>query len=202
MGFRRRTAVILAMALSATLLGGCAADTPKSDPQPTQEPQPTTSSEAPEEVIGSEGHTACLLGEWRLDLGDYRDQAAAWIRSLGTPLDELEISGLYSLIFTVEQVSIFASLSNDFVVYGHSGSNGTEFEGIGNWYWEGGEPSAISVHDWEFIAPPTVEDEDFEPPAVFDPSLPGAISVACAGDTLSIRGSDAPLTGNFVRHRP
>lgn len=204
MRLKKLGTIILVTSLAGAALSGCGSSesAKRSEQQATESDEGAFVDSGIEDGReGSAGHTSCLIGEWTLDLDDYATQSREWLLSLGAPIDYLDMSGRYTLIFTADKLSIFSHITSDTSILGHPATIATRYEGIGDWFWEADSgPTDISVDHWEFSVPPGDADPDApQIPSVFDPTLTEAFPVFCAGDNLSIKGPDAPLAGNFTR---
>lgn len=202
--------VALLAALLVPLLTGCGDGDDRPDPEAsaertgsTQEPSPSSepASEPPTEeatVPDSEaGDTGCLVGRWFLDVADYQGQADAYLKSVGIPIESLEITG--EQILDINE-SPYLSVSTDLVV--NASVQGLTFgyrdQSAGGGEWGFDSPDAIVVDGFAYTVEPEVPPGGAPAIPFLDPSA-GPLSVSCDGDRLSLRGATAPLTGNFVR---
>lgn len=174
---------------------------PAASPVPTTEPSGPGATPTPSATTDSDagtGDTACVTGNWRLDIADYQAQAARWLKGLGIPLSRLRIKGSQSLAFNPGYLSVGTDLTVVARVAGRSISAHTEYAGGGEWFWNATAPDVFEVENWAT----TVDDADTprDVPAVplFDVTS-GGIKVRCDGDRLVLRGAGAPLVGRFTR---
>lgn len=145
----------------------------------------------------------CLLGRWTLDTEDYRGQAEAYLKSLTIPLESLEVAGTQILTFETGGEERNVSLSTDLTwsgsLLGHGFVVEDESAGSGVWEPSGAAPNQLVVDTWIWGVEPHVAPGDA-------PSIPplgladnGPIDVTCTATTLELHGTDAILTGRFIR---
>jgi len=161
--------------------------------EPTEDTSPVPSTE---DLTGG-GDTQCLLGDWALDVPDYRDQSEAYLTSLGLPLDSYSMEGTGSVTFTAEYVSVSADLLVDATVQGIPLSVPSQYAGGGDWFWDADDDSIVTVEDWGWTVEPEESADGVEVAPLIPPDEP--LTVNCDGDSLSIQGQEAPLVGNFTR---
>ena len=180
-------------ALAATtllLLAGCAAADDGADDGPVAD-EPT-------------GDTSCLEGDWYLDLADYTAQSEAYLLGLGIPLEDLSLSGQQKLTFTADgYLNLATDLTTSAVVMGQPISTTTQSAGGADWYWDATNDidGDVTLENWAWTVEPGGATDPAAPPAApfFDPESDAPIAASCSPTTLSLRGADAPLTGNFTR---
>lgn len=196
---RRVSALVTAVAASALLFGCAGAD--ESAPEPSSDTAAAERSESPtQEPMLEENDTGCMVGQWALDVDDYGAQSTEWIVSLGVPLDHLTLSGSQTLTITHELFGIGTDMHADASVMGQPIATTTQYAGSGEWWWDGEGSPTITITDWAYtVDPPWTDPAAPAPPPLFDPAGGEPIITDCDGDSLSLRGADAPLTGNFTR---
>jgi len=154
----------------------------------------------------------CLLGHWYLDTEDYEAQAAVYLKSLGIPLEALELTGTIRVSVYNEgspepnYLDITSSLFVTASVMGHTLSAPGEYSGGGAWFMapQPGDPDIqntsnfIEVDHWAWGIEPAGQQPDAAPiPPLIDPAN-GAMA-NCEGDLLTLHGPGAPLVGHFRR---
>lgn len=199
-----RTMVTGATVSLALLLAGCGGDgspevtgtLPTVTPGATQTPSPSASPTASASSGEGIGDTACLEGRWGLDVADYASQSATYVKGLGIPLDNLEMTGTQIVIFRATgDMSISTSLTTDAVVAGVAISGSDQSAGNGEWGWN--EDGTLQVDGFTYNVVPTVPPAGAPYVQGIDWTQP--VTVVCDGDRLELRGSTAPLTGRFTR---
>lgn len=179
-------------AFTSLVLVGCGGSDPAPRDDSSQSPEPSSSA-----TSESDAETSCLLGRWHLNVADYEAQAFAYMGGLGIPVESLSITGDQILDFNESPyLGISTNLTINGVVKGITlPATISQNAGGGEWGWNGEAGTKIGVDNWEWTAgsPATA---DGGPPLI-DPS--GGITVTCSEGNLAVRGSGAPLTGNFVR---
>lgn len=156
----------------------------------------------------------CLLGHWYLDVEDFAAQAAVYLKSLGIPLESLELTGMQRLSVTLDPdrtdsnlFEITNAIRVDAVVHGIPISADTEWAGSGQWFMapQLGDPDInntsnfVELDHWMWSIDPAATADPSAPPLppLIDPGV-GA-QVNCAGDLLTLAGPGAPLIGHFRR---
>lgn len=196
-GGMRGPALASGVLLGALALAGCGG------PAPSGEPAGEASDEAPVEDPG-DPLADCLAGTWQLDTADYLAQSTAYLEGLGIPLDSLTVEGGQQLTFAADD---YFSQSTDLTwtatLMGYTVTVPSESVGEATWSVDDG---SLAITDWNWLidpseaAPPSGLPAGAEVPDLPSFSLEGLVQadMAC-GDTITLQGADAPLSGVFVR---
>ncbi|MFZ1411843.1 MAG: hypothetical protein WAS07_10320 [Micropruina sp.] len=142
------------------------------------------------------GDTDCVVGTWLLDVNNFQGRAAVYLKSLGIPLDSLAMSGSQTLELRADgYLWIGTDLITNASVAGHPVRAVTRSVGSGDWGWNA--DGTLQVDDFEYLVEPRV-------PPGGTPNIPSVdwsapVTMVCTDDTLTVRGSNAPLTGRFTR---
>lgn len=198
---------LAAVAATAACAGGgpTAKSSPEKNPAAPQASAPSSTEPPPSQNPIAGSVHECIQGQWSLDLDDYTAQSFEYV-SAGSPLEELTISGTYTLGFSGDRIAIGSDLVLSGVVYGFPFSMEDAYSGAGDWWPSGGTASSIEISDWLYHgdAPRSAVGDMDAPvgPMLIDPESRGPITVDCRGDSLLIQGEGAPLTGKFVRRTP
>ena len=184
---------LAAVALASLLLVGCTATpTAPSAADPTEEP------------AAADPSTACLVGDWSLDMTDYEFQSVTYVASLDAPLEDFTIKGTQSL--SVRSDGLFR-LDTDVItgvslaVDGYVRMYSTRSTGYSTAEWlQGVDPGTIALSNW-------VDELEVTGDAPEDSGLGGGVgfgaipivTAVCDGDRLSLSGPDLPLVSNWTR---
>lgn len=197
---RLRAPLLTAALAAAALTLGCAT---AGDPPPETAADETTEKSSEKRVQEpqlEENDTGCMIGQWALDLDDYGSQSYEWLLSIGIPIDYLHMSGSQTLSITHELFGIGSDLHTDASVMGQPIPTVSQFAGSGEWWWSDDGSPAITITDWHYtVDPPWADPAAPAAPPLFDPAGSEPILASCDGDSLSLKGADAPLAGNFTR---
>lgn len=175
---------------------------------------PTPPVSYPEPAVDGDWQATgdCLLGHWYLDVEDFEAQAAVYLKSLGIPLESLELSGIQRISVTLDPdradsnlFEIANAMRVDAVVHGVPLSADTEWAGSGQWFMApqpgdtdiNNTSNFVELDHWLWAIDPATADAAAPIPPVVDPAA-GA-QVNCAGDLLTLSGPGAPLIGHFRR---
>ncbi|WP_377644431.1 hypothetical protein [Oryzobacter terrae] len=197
----RLVATAAALAVAA-LLAACADDTPtptgtRSSGAPSTtsaSPTPSASASAAPETEGTPIVDDCLSGRWVLDVADYESQSAAYLTSLGIPLESFEMTGGQRLDLTDGYLGLSSDLQTRAVVMGRSVGWADASAGGGD----------VSFADGTLAAPDFAWQVRPEAPPGGAPTVPATdwtrpVAWSCTPAGLELRGEGAPLTARFVR---
>lgn len=135
-----------------------------------------------------------MSGRWVLDVDDYASQSSAWLKSVGVPLDSLDMGGGQRLDFTDDFFHVSSDLSVSAVVHGVSVGWTDGSAGGGDLIIDDG---GFHIDNFAWNVRPSLPPGGAPVTPAFDWNQP--ISVRCQGGVLELRGGGAPLTGRFVR---
>jgi hypothetical protein len=191
-GITQSSGALLAAA-SMLLLAGCTTAAP------------ATPAVAPTEVAPpADPSTACLVGDWSLDMADYEFQSVSYVASLDAPLEDFTIKGTQTLSVRSDgqfllQTDVVTGVS--LAVDGYVRMYSTRSTGFSTAEWlQGVDPGTIALTEW-------VDTLEITGDAPEESGLGGGVgfgavpivSAVCDGDRLALSGPDLPLVSNWTR---
>ncbi len=194
----RSAALLLALVASTTLLSACSVD-PGSGGSPLP---PAPEESEPQQPIDGLGDTDCVVGQWGLDVVDYRVQSELYLLGLGVPITEFDMVGGQTLTITEDGLlAVETNLrTSGVIVAGDSSvpiSVTTVESASAEWGWDATSPSGgmLEVTEWQIVNSSTTgEGLDVAPPR-FDGAF---LLVDCDAQTMLLQGG-GPLSALFER---
>jgi hypothetical protein len=194
-----RPALAAAVAVGAVMvLAGC---TPAAGGSSSQPPRAGDDGSSQEPV---DPLAECLAGTWQLDTADFLAQSTAYLQGLGIPLDGLDVEGGQQITFAEDD---YFTQSTDLTwtasLMGYTITVPSQSVGEAVWTVDDG---GLSVSEWNWLVDPSEAPAPSGLPAGAEvPDLPSfsledleGDDLTC-GDTITLQGPDAPLSGVFVR---
>lgn len=147
----------------------------------------------------------CIVGTWQLDVADYATQSESWMTSVNPDLIDLTMTGSAQATFTATTLTADVDLSTSAIITAGDQPFLTEgrsaYTGSGDWE-PGDDADTIDFTYWATSPEPGVAGtaESAGLPTVDFFAVP-SLTVSCAGDTLGLTSTGAPMTAHWNRVR-